>query len=171
MSAPVLMLGAALLLATSIGTRATSEAPGRAPAAAQAAEASKDEEAFAALGEKTTEKACLVCHPWENIVELRRTVTQWDEVVTNMAQRGAPATPEELAIVTKFLARYYGLLHVNSASAEEFSTVLGLSAKDAQAIVGHRKTHGKFADVAALTGVEGIDTKKIEEQVDALIFD
>jgi competence ComEA-like helix-hairpin-helix protein len=168
---PAWTLGAAaVVLAASIGARAMTPHSGGLGAAAQAPGERQNEEAFAVLGEKTTEKACLVCHPWENIVEIRRTLTQWDEVVANMAQRGAPATPDELTIVTTFLARYYGLVHVNAASAEEFSTVLGLSAKDAQAIVGHRKAHGKFADAAALASVEGIDKQKIEEQLDALIF-
>lgn len=162
---------AGVVLAASLAVRAMTPASGDHAVAAQAAEQRPDEEASAVLGEKTTEKACLVCHPWENIVEIRRTVSQWDEVVANMAQRGAPATPDELAIVTKFLARYYGLVHVNSAGAEEFSSVLGLSEKDARAIVGYRQAHGKFADAAALASVEGIEKTKIEEQLDALVFD
>lgn len=165
------LVAAATLLAACIGVAAMTAAESDGHAPAQAGEERQDEEAFAVLGEKTTEKACLACHQWENIVEIRRTVSQWDEVVANMAQRGAQATPEELAIVTKFLARYYGLVHVNVASAEELSTVLGLSSRDAQAIVGHRKAHGKFTDAAALASVDGIDKKKIEEQLDALIFD
>jgi competence ComEA-like helix-hairpin-helix protein len=171
--APAWILGAAAaVLATTIGVRAS--APGgqaTKPAPASAANAEQDEEAFAALGEKTTEQICIICHPWENITQKRRTVREWNEVIVNMAQRGAPGTKQQFGVVAKFLARYYGALHVNSATAEEFSTVLGLSAKDARAIVEHRKANGKFADAAALAKVEGIDVKKIEEQADALIFD
>ena len=172
-SAPAWVLGAAAaVLVATIGVRA-SEQGGQAAktAPASAAKAEQDEEAFAALGEKTTEQICIICHPWENITQKRRTLREWNEVIVNMAQRGAPGTKQQFGVVTKFLSRYYGSLHVNSATAEEFSTVLGLSAKDAKAIVEHRKTHGKFADAAALAKVEGVDTKKIEEQAEALIFD
>lgn len=168
---PAWVLGAAAaVLATTICVRAQSSASASA-APTSAAKQAQDEEAFAALGEQTTEKVCIICHPWENITRTRRTVREWNDMVINMAQRGAPGTEQQFTVVKKFLARYYGALHVNVATAEEFSTVLGLSAKDAKAIVEHRKAHGKFADVAALGKVEGIDTKKIEEQVDALIFD
>lgn len=169
---PAWILGAAAaVLATTIGVRADPTPAVQDPPAASAAKQAQDEEAFAALGEQTTEKVCIICHPWENITRTRRTVREWNDMVINMAQRGAPGTEQQFTIVKKFLARYYGSVHVNAATAEEFSTVLGLSAKDATAIVEYRKAHGKFADVAALSKVQGIDTKKIEEQVEALIFD
>ena len=164
---------AAVVLAASISVRATPafSSPGQAGTQAQSAKEPLDEEAFAVLGEETTEKVCVVCHTWDDVTQKRRTLRQWGEVVANMAQRGAKGTPKQFDIVTKFLSRYYGLVHVNSATAEELSAVLGLSLKDAGTIVAYRTTHGKFADAAALAKVEGIDRKKIADQRGALIFD
>jgi competence ComEA-like helix-hairpin-helix protein len=68
------------------------------------------------------------------------------------------------------MKRYYGLVAVNTAPAEELSAVLGLSPKDAKAIVDYRTAHGKFADADALRKVPEIDTKKIDEQPEALRF-
>jgi competence ComEA-like helix-hairpin-helix protein len=48
--------------------------------------------------------------------------------------------------------------------------VLGLSAKDANAIVEYRKAHGNFTDLASLEKVEGVDKAKLEEQPEALRF-
>lgn len=171
---PAWMLGtAAVVLAASISARATPalDQAGHPAKEAQSAKEPLDEEAFAVIGEETTEKICVVCHTWDNVTQKRRPFKQWGEVVASMAQRGAQGTPKQYEIVTKFLSRYYGLVHVNSATAEELSAVLGLSLKDARAIVDYRKAHGKFADAAALAKLEGIDRKKIAEQPDALIFD
>ena len=168
-----MLVTAAVVLAASISARATPalDRAGQAGKEAQSAKAPLDEEAFAVLGEETTEKVCVICHTWDDVTQKRRTFRQWEEVVVSMKQRGAQGTPKQFEIVTKFLSRYYGLVHVNSATAEELSAVLGLSLKDARAIVDYRKAHGKFADATALAKVEGIDRKKIAEQPEALIFD
>ena len=91
-------------------------------------------------------------------------------MVTEMAARGAVATDAQFATVRQYLTRYFGSVSVNTASAEELSAVLGLSPKDANAIVEHRKAHGKFADAAALARVPGIDRARIEAQPEALRF-
>lgn len=168
------LAAAALVLATTIALRATSsmEHVDQSPqtAATKATTEAQAEEAFAILGEETTEKTCITCHPWENITTKRRTLREWGDVVINMTQRGAQGTDKQFTIVTKFLTRYYGVVDVNTAPAEEISAVLGLSARDATAIVEHRKTHGKFTDAATLAKVQGIDRTKLEEQPEALRF-
>ena len=138
------------------------------PAAADAKAA--EEEELARVGEETTDQLCRMCHPIENITRMRRTVREWADVITTMQGRGANGTEEQFQAIHKYLARYYGLVAVNTASAQDLSAVLGLTAKDAEAIVAYRKAHGKFADLAALSKVEGIDTAKIEEQPEALRF-
>jgi competence ComEA-like helix-hairpin-helix protein len=57
------------------------------------------------------------------------------------------------------------------APATDLAAVLGLSLQEAEAIVDYRKAHGKFADVAALLKVPGLDKSKIEADPDALRFD
>ena len=169
-----MLAGAVVVLAMSIGLRATpftqqagQQAKTPPPSSTKQAQ---DEEAFAILAEETIEKTCTACHPWETITATRRTLREWNEVVTTMAQLGAQGTEKQFTIVRKYLTRYYGAVNVNSAPAEEISAVLGLSAKDAAAIVEYRKKHGTFADAAALAKVEGIERSKIQEQPDALRF-
>ena len=88
-----------------------------------------------------------------------------------MSQRGAPGTDPDFALIKKYLTRYYGIVRVNTASAEELSAVLGLPPKVAAAVVAYRTANGKFADLAALEKVEGVDKAKLEEQPEALKFD
>jgi len=131
----------------------------------------QEEEEFVKVAETTIERVCILCHPFENIVKTRRTDREWSDQVINMAQRGAPGTETDFTLVKKYLARYYGVVRVNSATAEELSAVLGLSSKTAAALVEYRKVNGKFTDLASLTKVEGIDKAKLEENADALRFD
>jgi competence ComEA-like helix-hairpin-helix protein len=124
------------------------------------------------VGEQTMEKVCnTACHNLEKVFTVRRTGRDWGDVMVNMAGRGVQATDEQFAIVRRYLTRYFGLVPVNSATADELSAVMGFSSRDAQAIVDHRKVHGRFADVDALLKVAGIDKTKIEEQPEALRFD
>lgn len=131
----------------------------------------EDEEKLARIGEETTEKICsTACHTIDKVYEKRRTAREWGDVMTQMATAGASATDAQFATVKRYLIRYFGSVLVNTATAEELSAVLGLSAKDAKAIVDHRNTHGRFADTATLLKVAGIDKAKIEAQPEALVF-
>ena len=132
----------------------------------------KEEEDRAAVVEETMDRACRQCHPIENIVRMRRTVREWADVLTTMQGRGANATEEEFQGIHWYLGRYYGIVRVNTAAVEELAAVLGLTAKEAQAIVDYRTAHGNIADLAALLKIEGIENArpKIEEQPEALRF-
>src|SRR5258706_8343562 len=130
-----------------------------------------EEDEFATAAEATLERVCIACHPFENITKTRRTVREWNDQVTTMAQRGAPGTEPDFALIKKYLARYYGIVRVNTATAEELSSVLGLPPKVAAAVVDYRTAHGRFADLAALEKVDGVDKAKLEDQPEALRFD
>ena len=130
-----------------------------------------EEDEFSTAAEATLERVCILCHPFENITKTRRTVREWSDQVTTMAQRGAPGTEPDFTLVKKYLTRYYGIVRVNTATAEELSAVLGLPPKVAAAVVEYRTANGKFADIAALEKVEGVDKAKLEEQPEALRFD
>jgi competence ComEA-like helix-hairpin-helix protein len=130
-----------------------------------------EEDEFATAAEATMERVCVACHPFENITKTRRTVREWSDQVATMAQRGAPGTDPDFSLVTKYLTRYYGIVRVNSASAEELSAVLGLPPKVAAAVVEYRTANGKFTDLASLEKVAGVDKAKLEEQPEALRFD
>ena len=132
---------------------------------------SEEEELFSNAAEAAIERICILCHPFENIIKTRRTVREWSDQVTTMSQRGAPGTEPDFSLITKFLTRYYGIVRVNTASAEELSAVLGLPPKVAAAVVEYRTANGRFADLAALAKVAGVDKAKLEEHSEALRFD
>ena len=64
--------------------------------------------------ETTARKLCTTCHPFENVIAIRRTRAQWEATVENMTGRGARGTPEEFAAVIDFLSERYGLTAPNT---------------------------------------------------------
>jgi competence ComEA-like helix-hairpin-helix protein len=161
--------GAAAARRHELITEAAGQAQGKPPIKEMTV---KEEEERAAVVEETMDRACRMCHPIENILRMRRTVREWADVLTTMQGRGASATEDEFQGIHWYLSRYYGVVRVNAAGAEELAAVLGLSAKEAEAIVDYRKAHGNIADLPALLKIEGIDKAKakIEEQPEALRF-
>jgi len=59
--------------------------------------------------EATARRLCTQCHPFENVIAIRRTRQQWEATVENMVGRGARGTPEELASIIDFLSEKYAL--------------------------------------------------------------
>src|SRR5438874_2505819 len=59
--------------------------------------------------EATTRRICAICHPFEHVVAIRRTRSQWEATVESMVARGARGTPTELAAIVNYLAENYGL--------------------------------------------------------------
>jgi competence protein ComEA len=162
----ILLAAAAGLLAATIANAA-----GQTPQTTGTQSTDQAEQELARTGEALVKTTCNTsCHGLEKLDEMRRTVRDWNDQVQTMAGNGALATDAQFATIKKYLARYYGVVSVNTATAEELSAVLGLSAKDAQAVVAYRTANGKFADAATLLKVPGIDRKKIEDQPDALVF-
>ena len=72
--------------------------------------------------------------------------------------------------VFAFLRRHYGKVYINAATSEEITTTLGLSTKDADAIVAYRKANGSFKDFEAVKKVPDVDLKTLEAHRDAVAF-
>ena len=175
----VLIAPAALVLVTTIttGTASRAQTPSTTKPASPALTKNvgdltvDEEQEFAAQAEATLERVCIQCHPMENITKTRRSMRDWNDQITQMGQRGAPGTEADLALVKKYMTRYYGVVRVNSATAEELSAVLGVPAKVAAAIVEYRQANGRIANRATLAKVAGVDKTKLDDQPEALIFD
>lgn len=131
----------------------------------------RDGEGLQRAGKETTERVCAECHDLDEVTATRRQPRDWSDMVNAMMDRGATATTEEVALIKRYLTRSFGLIRVNIATPEDLSAVVGLTTRDAEAVVAHRKTNGRFGDVAALLKVPGIDRAKIEAQPEGLRFD
>src|SRR5947209_19994651 len=94
-------------------------------------------------------QTCGQCHDAERITATRRTKSEWQEVLTKMIETGATGSEEDFKRVT---------------------TTLGLSTKDADAIVAYRKANGSFKDFETVKKVPDVDLKTLEAHRDAIAF-
>jgi competence protein ComEA len=113
---------------------------------------------------------CNKCHDGARITAVRRSSTEWEEVLNKMIERGAMGSEKEFETVYDYLRRYFGKLYINNAPPDEIVTILGLSKKDAEAIVAYRKANGSFADFDAVKKVPDIDVKQLEARKEAVAF-
>jgi competence protein ComEA len=125
-------------------------------------------------GKEVTLQVCGNCHE-ATIVEMhRQSRDEWVATIQKMIAEGAEGTEEQFSAVLEYLSRNFGpaaaRINVNKAAAAELRTELGLSEKEAAAIVKYRTDNGAFKIVEDLKKVPDLDFKKIEAQKDRLVF-
>jgi competence protein ComEA len=128
-------------------------------------------------GKEILLRACVGCHKAEEFAAYRHTKAEYQSIVYRMAeQRGARATTEELDTVAAYLAKNFlkvedpNQVNVNKATAKQIETGLGLTAKEAEAIVAYRESHGEFRVWGDLLVIYGVDGRKIAAAKDRMSF-
>jgi competence protein ComEA len=154
-------LGGALLIFTTLTAASSGQAGAQQPSSGNPADDPVNELFM---------QTCNRCHDAARITALRRTKTEWEEVINKMIERGATGSEEDFMTVFGFLRRHYGKVYINTAPTEEITTTLGLTNKDADAIVAFRKANGNFADLDAVKKVPNIDLKVLEDHKEAVAF-
>jgi len=120
---------------------------------------------------KVFANVCGKCHPKERAVAMRRTRTQWEEVITTMiTTRNAQISDEDFDTVLGYLSREYGRVNVNRAAAPDIVEVLHVPEKVGATIVQYRKEHGPFEDFDGLVKVPGVEREQLEPLREAILF-
>jgi competence protein ComEA len=112
-------------------------------------------------GEEVFLNRCSTCHGTERALVAPRTRKGWENVLAEMVNNGAQLEAGESETIVTFLTERHGLVNVNTADADEI-VALGLTEKDAAAIVSYRTDKGPFADFAALRSVPGLDVERLD---------
>lgn len=95
-----------------------------------------------APGKQVTAKLCGTCHGAEIVLGKPHSEEGWTAVVTDMVQRGAQGSEEELYDVVQYLTRNIKALpkvNLNKATAAELQSDLGFNEKEAQAVAAERE--------------------------------
>ena len=58
-------------------------------------------------GSELTQAKCAICHEIGYVTRAPQSRAQWEEVMRVMVERGAPMTPDEIKVITDYLATYY----------------------------------------------------------------
>jgi competence protein ComEA len=121
-------------------------------------------------GADVFQRVCVLCHPPDRIVSVRKTKTEWEEVLDKMITKGAQVNDDNYGTLEDYLLRNYGKVNINKAVKDDLVLIAGVTPAEADSIVKFRTENGPFADFAALTKVPGLDAKKLEEKRDAFMF-
>jgi competence protein ComEA len=125
-------------------------------------------------GKETTLQLCANCHNADIISGHRQGRDEWVSTIQKMIASGAEGTPEQFGAVLEYLTKNFGPgalpVNVNKASAADLESGLGLTGKEAAAIVKYRTDKGAFKAVDDFKKVPDVDFKKIEAQKDRMVF-
>jgi len=136
-------------------------------------------------GKEIVERACGGCHALKVVTSKRATPKEWSALVNQMVSRGADVDDDEIDTLVAYLSKNFPAtakpdhpstahpsrqVNVNHADADQLSRALGLSAKDAAAIVAYRQQNGNFKTLADLTKVPGVDAVKIQSNKSRITF-
>ena len=93
--------------------------------------------------------------------------------MVDIINAGATGTDDEFSDIVEYLSKNFPKqpkVNVNRAPAETLITALGITPKEADAIVGYRQKKGDFKVVEDLKMVPDLDYAKIEAKKDRLQF-
>ena len=127
-------------------------------------------------GKELILRACVGCHKAEEIAVYRFTRDEYHTIVYRMHDRGAQATNAELDIIADYLFANFPKvedatkINVNTASAQQIASGLGLTEAEADAVVKYRERHGDFHAWGDLLIIYGVDGKKIAAAKDKISF-
>jgi competence protein ComEA len=124
-------------------------------------------------GKELVGRMCFECHGAGNFRKVRLSRDAWSEQVADMVDRGAKGTEAELTAVVDYLTQNFGKdskINVNTAPFGELKNVLGLSVKEAQAVIDYRDANGNFKMWQDLQKVPGVDAQKIEAKKSIIVL-
>lgn len=135
--------------------------------------------AFAQLpdgpGKDTVVRVCGFCHDPSTAAAVRLTREGWQGTINDMVSRGAKGTDEELTQILDYLSTHFlgegdRPLNMNTATAVELESVLGLLRREAAALIAYREKAKGFKSIDDLKKIPGVPFKKIDEKKDRLVF-
>jgi DNA uptake protein ComE-like DNA-binding protein len=127
-----------------------------------------------APGKDETVRVCGSCHAVERALSVRLSREGWQDTIAKMVDLGAKASDEERATVLNYLAEHFKgeaprPLNLNTATAIELESIVGLLRKESAAWIAHRKTSGPCKSLDDVKKAPGVPFKKIDEHRDRLV--
>ena len=125
-------------------------------------------------GKEQTVRICGQCHPAERGAAVRLTREGWQDVIDKMVAIGARGSDEDLAAVLDYLATNFKgeapkPLNLNTASAIDLESIVGLLRKESAAVLAYRTKYGRCKTIDDLKKVPGVDFRKIDRRRDRLV--
>jgi competence protein ComEA len=113
-----------------------------------------------------------MCHSSTAVIGQQGSKQWWQSKVTEMLQEVTDVPSTDVDAIVSYLAKNFPIvkINVNKAAAKDLESGLGLTAKEAEAIVSYRESKGSFKTLDDLKKVPGVDAVKIESKKERLEF-
>ncbi|WP_263409762.1 ComEA family DNA-binding protein [Terriglobus tenax] len=154
--------------------------PANPPAAVLAAYQSDEHPEFpAGEGRDVTLRVCSRCHSPNNILSRPQSREGWEATLAKMVDMGATASDEDFAKILDYVSKNFPApgaggatahVNVNKAAAADLVKGLGLTEKEAAALVDYRTKNGDFKALSDLKKVPDVDGSKIDDKKDIIEF-
>jgi competence protein ComEA len=127
-----------------------------------------------APGKAETVKLCGTCHPADRAASVRLTRVGWQDTMQKMVGLGLKASDQDLDTVLEYLATNFKgegrkPLNLNTATAIDLESIVGMLRKESAAWIAARKAQGPCKTIDDLKKINGIDFSKIEERRERLV--
>lgn len=127
-----------------------------------------------APGKAVTARTCSGCHGVEMFSTSRKSGDDWDRTITAMTEKGLSVTDADYTAILDYLTKNLGVtppkVNINKAAAADLQKALGVSAKQADAIIAYRTKNGDFKDLDGLKKVEGLDAAAVDAKKGSIVF-
>lgn len=109
------------------------------------------------------------CHNLQIVTNTPRSLDDWRDTMQKMVDRGANGTDEQYDDILDYLHRTMTTIDVNRADADELAEVLNANDAVVKVILARRSLK-KFADLADLKSVPGIDSATLDSKARMIYF-
>ena len=125
-------------------------------------------------GKDTLIRVCGKCHSPLNVVANGQNREGWEAEITKMAGFGASASDEEFTEILDYVSKNFPAVttkvNVNKATASELASQLGLTDKQAEAIVDYRTKNGDFKTLQDLLKVSELAPADVNARKNRISF-
>jgi competence protein ComEA len=119
--------------------------------------------------QQSLQAVCGKCHSLQVVMDTPMGYDNWHDTVQKMIDQGAQGSDEQFDDIMDYLHRTMTTIDVNAADAGELEIVLNVPARVAKAVIA-RRTRRKFADLADLKSVPGIDGPSLDGKARLIFF-
>ncbi len=132
-------------------------------------------------GKAVLMRVCSQCHGVEVAAGRRESREGWNAIVSDMVERGAQGTDDELGAIVEYLTANFSKsknvavkietkVEINKVAAETMVSLLQVTPDEAAAIVHYREANGAFKSFEDLAKVPGLDASKLEAKKASIVF-
>jgi len=162
----------AVLLGLLVGGAAMAQLPPRPvidPARELAAIKAASELDDSPADSQAVQQICTTCHSSSQFLGTPRSSSRWEQLFGQMARLGARPNDAQVNQIVRYFQRNLTVVNVNTSPLEELGPTLQTDPETTTAIV-LRRSQRRFAGIAELAAVPGVDRSVLVQLKDRLQF-